>query len=197
MIRSVFVDMDMVLADFITGIERKYDCQLPDGFGYDIGRTIGRNWDALKWDLDKDFWADMPLMPWAQQLMKWLTHEFEHVYVLTHAEPISGFIEGKLMWLHLWFPEYIDKMIVTKHKSVMARPTTMLIDDYPAHCKAWRAHRGKAVEVPSRWKGTVPATYNIFNAVASEAGISAPNAVDTDRDHALSIDPQCNQTERD
>jgi len=197
MIQSVFVDMDMVLADFIRGVEKKYDSVLPDGFGYDIGRAIGRNWDDLKWDLDQDFWSELPLMPWALGLMKFLSHQFPEVYILTHAEPIQDFIEGKLLWMKIWFPEYTDNVIITKHKHLLARSTALLIDDYPKHCTAWRARRGKAVEVPSRWKGRVSTSYNIFDAVISEAGISHPVAVDHPCDDTARNCLQCNQNTRD
>jgi len=177
MIQSVFVDMDMVLADFIRGVEVKYGINLPDGFGYDISRAIGRNWDDLKWELDIDFWADLRPMPWARLLMKFLSLEFPEVYILTHAEPIRGFIEGKLLWMKTWFPEYTDKVIITKHKHLLSRPTALLIDDYPPNCKSWRAQSGRAVEVQSRWKGPVDPDYNIFDAIVSEAGISYPTGL--------------------
>jgi len=179
MIHDVFVDADMVLADFITGVERHFNVTVPDGFGYDVARYFDRTWDVLKYDLDEEFYSSLPKMPWAQSLMKWLTHEFDNVYILTSLEPIAGHINGRLIWLGIWFPEYMDKLIVTKHKHLLARSTTLLIDDYPPHCKAWRARRGTAVEVPSRWKGPV-GDYNIIEAVAQAAGVTVPHKLGTE-----------------
>lgn len=178
MIQSVFVDMDMVLADFITGLEYKYNVSLPDGFGYEAGRALDRSWEVLKWELNQDFWSGLKPMPWAQTLMKWLTHEFDQVYILSTVEPINGYIDGKLLWLGIWFPEYVDKLITVGHdcKHLLARPSALLIDDYPKNIKAWRARRGKAIQVPARWKDSSRTVrdYNIFDAVVQETGIALP-----------------------
>ncbi len=179
MIQSVFIDMDMVLADFIAGIEQRFDVEFGECFGYE-GIGLDRGWEAIKWDLDIEFWSEIQPMPWAYELVRWLEHEFTNVYVLTAAELISGHIEGKLMWLKIFFPQLVENMIVTKHKHLLARSTALLLDDYPPSIKAWRAHRGTAVQVPSRWKdrrATVE-RYNIFGAIEQATGLKyTPNDV--------------------
>lgn len=152
----VFLDVDGVLADLINPLCRALDFHphsWPPGL-YSAHKALGAAHPNDVWGhpliAQREFWRDLPLLPWAHDLVEELTARFDAPPVLltqTIASPEC--MAGKHDWIERHFPE-LD-FWVGRAKHHIAAPGAWLIDDAEANVDAWRARGGEAVLFPARW----------------------------------------------
>ncbi len=144
--RTIFLDMDGVVADFDS-----YDSIL-------LGRKIG--WDSAT-DLTDEEWERLasvdrlyyqfPLMPDATKLVayvKSLSTRF-HVGFLTavpRRSTIPSAKDDKQAWVNKYFPGMrMDIGPYSHHKQKWCKPGDILIDDRPSNIEQWTAVGGIAI----------------------------------------------------
>jgi 5'(3')-deoxyribonucleotidase len=145
--RTIFVDMDGVVADFDTFASNL------------LGRKIG--WHDSKFDLTKEEWEilasvdrlyfQLPLMPDATKLIayvKSLLTRF-HVQFLTAVPRRSTMPEAKAdkqAWVDKYFPGMkMDIGPFSHDKQKWCKPGDILIDDRPSNIEEWTAAGGIAI----------------------------------------------------
>jgi len=136
MIPTIFIDMDGVLADLHYGItELSGDPSITD-----YRSALFKTW--LPAYVEANGFAKQPPMPNAAKLVEFLTKlhkkgKVKLAILTSHGEfyePFSEVIRQKKVWLEWTFPE-LNKIPFCAtasgaDKSILASPTTLLIDDH-------------------------------------------------------------------
>jgi hypothetical protein len=159
MIHKVFVDMDEVMVDFCGAYEVLHNCDLGEKFGWQLPHGLD--------DCDAEFFHTAPKMHWCDDLMD-VVKEFP-TYIITDAGNNPHKVAGKVAWMHTHYPEFVDRMIFTAHKHLMAAPDRLLIDDKPENTHTWIHHGGYAITPPAIWSTGLESVeqYDIVEAVQS------------------------------
>jgi 5'(3')-deoxyribonucleotidase len=150
---QIFVDLDEVLADFLSGACAAHDltpAEMTKEFGgeYWEGPEF---WEPIE-ELGYAFWLGLKPLPWAGALME-VAREFashpSQVYLLTTPSHCPFSYAGKAKWVkkHLGLSPW-DHLIPFRKKDMLAGPGRVLIDDLPANVMMWRAAGGSAVLFP-------------------------------------------------
>lgn len=162
--RRVFVDLDDVLVDF-TGAA----CRL-HGIDEQELRTVQRElraWNMVPciqkltgreefrlsdfWapihQAGADFWENLEPLPWANALLNHLQDVEWFILTSPSYNPDSHL--GKIRWAHRFFDHYFDRMLLTRHKHVVAGVGTILIDDHVDNVLKFEMAGGKGVLFPA------------------------------------------------
>lgn len=164
----IFCDMDGVLADFHAGAMRLVGKdpittpahrKLPFQCSYALEEITGRAdiWQHIKAH-GPEFWADLPVTPWAYELMDVL-RERGRVMILTSPGSICAGEAGmgKLTWLRRHFHIDPRDVILASPKHLLSGLDRFLIDDMQEHCDEWAnpptpgSPGGIAVMIPQPW----------------------------------------------
>ncbi len=155
----IYLDVDDVLADFRGACYTKFSRPDPylDGtftgwdfiqrWGYTPGYFFGR--------LDAYFWATLPLLPWAKDVLE-LCESCDQVCLLTSLPALPSAagdaLEGKMIWIEQHLPKYVSRTVVTRNKELVVRDYyNCLVDDHEANCNNVRRGNGRAIEFPRPW----------------------------------------------
>lgn len=177
MIKELFVDMDCVLVDLIEGIAKRTHFGLdrhqlephyePGRYGF--GHALERLYDSRGWaryhglpsletrfwaDVrgDDGFWANLPKLPWADDLMQTVMLSGVSYWYLTSPSDCGFCLVGKDTWLtkHYGKGEGLPgKMIPCRDKWLLAKPGRLLIDDHDENVDRWIEHGGQAILFPA------------------------------------------------
>lgn len=152
----VFLDIDGVLADLINPLCQAMGFPVaswPAGV-YSAHKVLGAEDPHGVWGhpeiMRREFWRDLPVLPWAHELVAEVEQRFGAAPVLltqTIASPEC--MAGKHEWIERHFPK-LD-FWVGRAKHHIAAPGAWLIDDAESNVESWRAHGGEAVLFPARW----------------------------------------------
>lgn len=162
----IILDLDCVLADFVKGASLAHGLSVADLLPHwplgqycmqtAVGRAIGRvDWrDEEFWgplDGRREFWADLPTLPWTGDLLRLVGSLTDDWYVATSNSDCPECVPGKQEWCNrvLGKGRYFDRMIPTRHKHLLSRPGVVLIDDYDLNCERFRAAGGEAIVFPA------------------------------------------------
>lgn len=152
---TVFLDMDGVLVDFISGAHevhgRKYiHDEYPRGC-WNICDHWGITDDAFWAGVDGkfDFWESLQPYPWLHEVLSLARHAGP-VKLLTSPSKSPLCYYGKRAWCDRHIPKDIE-LIICKSKHLMATPQRLLIDDGDHNVKPWVDKGGKAVLFPQPW----------------------------------------------
>lgn len=138
--KRIAVDMDEVIADvrpkFLDLYEREFGRRLTkdDYWGKKIYQVGGahRIRDYL---FEKGFFADLPVMPGSQEVLRELQEEYE-IYITTAAMEFRTSLEDKYDWMQRHFPFIHWKHIVfCGDKSVIY--ADYMIDDHPHNLRSF------------------------------------------------------------
>jgi 5'(3')-deoxyribonucleotidase len=167
-IRSVYLDMDGVIADFDAGWRRRlgavagmqpfidrYD-RLYEGrkrpwrFWEQLSMTDFQFWSQLE---DREFWAGLPWTGDGREIYSALCDLFgeSNIWLLTAPIPDPECYAGKFEWVRRHLPNMKDRLITTGHKRLLARPDRLLVDDSDDHTVQWSIAGGRAVRIPRPW----------------------------------------------
>lgn len=154
----VFLDMDGVIADFHEAaiklirlnseeakLERTWLKTSGDGmFRRPISDLVVR---ALK-TCDRDFWREIPILPWAHRLVDAVGSLGFTTAVLSDPMDHNGAYNGKLDWLKDHFGDKLA-LVATSHKYLVARRGSLLVDDKEENCWNFIKSGGRSVVWPS------------------------------------------------
>lgn len=158
----LFIDMDGVLVDFIGGCARltgrpapKRDPKIKDNrtmeewFGDDVWKRITI--------AGSDFWEGLEPFPWAAPLWERLCAANDNdVYILSspgNGRTAQQACYGKIAWCRKHLGIDTDSIILAKSKSVVARPSVILIDDTDRILINWERSGGRGIVFPQPWNG--------------------------------------------
>jgi 5'(3')-deoxyribonucleotidase len=152
--KTVFLDLDGVLVDLFTGIEKKFG--LTKGFlarkpylcrpnSMDLANKLGMTEEDF-WGTKAnsiEFWENLPKYDWSDDLIMALfsNENIEDCYVLTAPSKICpACSSGKVAWLNKHYPFFVKsgKLIISTNKSLLAGENRILIDDTVK--KVWGFH---------------------------------------------------------
>lgn len=186
-ISAVLIDIDGVLADFITpslevaSIPLQSDQQVShwDYFlPYMSEAEFMRRIDAVE-----SFWANLIPYAWAAELVQ-LCESVAQVYFCSNPAGYRGAADAKLEWLiqHGFMDRGARNYILTPHKWLQAAPGRVLIDDSPCNIACFMQHKGVGVLFPQPWNspaGTI--THASRMQYISECLATAVNELSSDR----------------
>ena len=144
--RTIYIDMDGVVADF--------DSYVSALLGRPIGWGATQDLTDVEWErlasVDR-LYFQMPLMPDATKLIayiKSLSTRF-HVQFLTavpRRSTIPSAKDDKQAWVNKYFPGMrMDIGPYSHHKQKWCKPGDILIDDRPSNIEQWTAVGGIAI----------------------------------------------------
>jgi len=179
MIKTVFLDMDGVMVDFLGGLHRALGVPYQyDQYPYEKGKwnmltdikgfeDIPATFEQCNDCCTTNFWANLEWMPDGHDIMRLVTSTFkpEQIYLLTTPMPNPGSYTGKVLWVQKHLPEFSKRLIVTSApKNLFARPDTLLVDDKDENVEEFVKAGGDAILVPRLWNelhGWADETYQV------------------------------------
>jgi 5'(3')-deoxyribonucleotidase len=158
LIRNIcYIDMDGVLVDFVEGVCKAKNVENPYTTStfreYGIEKVLGKDiWEGL----EEDFWANLPKSQIADDVIKVCTDFFgkDHCYIATSPTLNVGCASGKKAWIKKYYPELYEKVIIIKEKSLLAKPTSILVDDSDVKIGDFRLAGGYGYLIGRPWNTT-------------------------------------------
>jgi hypothetical protein len=96
--------------------------------------------EAMIWEhigtLGEDFWTNLPLYPWARELME-LCEAYAPTYICTSPSLDPGSLSGKIKACQRVWGRRFRKFVVTPNKYLMSREEHLLVDDSDKNCHEW------------------------------------------------------------
>lgn len=162
---QLFLDMDGILADFVTGVSQAHG--RPNPYLSDPG-ALGV-WDMEKiWGMSAtdlwsptnnfNFWAGLQKMPDADEIFALACEKVgeENIAILTAPSLSGACFTGKRAWIEKNYPSLARKIIFASAKGFLAGPGKWLIDDRDKNIEEFEAAGGRGILQPrlwnSRWK---------------------------------------------
>lgn len=161
----VFLDVDEVLVDFIGAACRVHGVSREEMNAYrtdwDIRGPISRclctdpdfMTEAEFWEpIDAKgvaFWSELEKFPWADDLVRLVEEEVDEWYLVTSPSQKSHSSIGKLLWIQTNFGIEFNRLFLCHHKSLLAAPNRVLIDDRISNVTQFRANGGSAILYPT------------------------------------------------
>ena len=158
MIKTVFLDVDGVLANFRKGIHEAFI----KPYHYP---TLSKKWTF--WDdwpdvmfemvnaaCTTEFWTDLEWMHDGYDILTAVEYKFApaQIYLLTTPMPNIESPTGKWLWVRDNIPMYYKRTIITQApKHLLARPDTLLIDDKDENVDGFHEAGGKAHLICRPW----------------------------------------------
>lgn len=162
---TLLLDMDDVLVDFVGGACAAHGVTEGAALAHwELGRwnvippvskalglpevmTDGQFWATL--DATPGFWRNLQPLPWLYELLCWAANDFDEWYVVTAPARHRDCVPDKVAWLaERLGVSYTDRVIPTRHKHLLARPGTILVDDRPDTVDAFNKAGGHGVLFP-------------------------------------------------
>jgi 5'(3')-deoxyribonucleotidase len=158
----IFVDVDGVLADFMGQLLHNYNQK----YGTNYKHADIKDWNfggifhsGRKWQdhINHDFWVNLPLLPWAHQLVETIRATKKPYAFLTSLPNGTGTsVEDRRMWLDKHF--MIDpkdppskRMIVACRKDLVINKSDIMVDDSPDNVAAGRSVGATVLPMAQPW----------------------------------------------
>jgi 5'(3')-deoxyribonucleotidase len=136
MISNIYLDMDEVLVDTTYNVMKYHNLpnfyRDPKNHGiYYIHHLAKMKHEEMWHVLDADFWANLPKMPWANQMIETACKIVgaNNVYILSAPIESAGCCFGKQQWIRKHFPFLSPNLILTCAKHAAIAKNSMLFDD--------------------------------------------------------------------
>lgn len=171
MIERIYLDLDGVLADFVTPtcqVHGKDPVEIlktwPRGI-WDMPKALGlENDDALWAPLDAftlygrtwthapgaDHWARFEPYKWAGYLWN-LCEDRAKTTILTSPSRHPGSAFGKVHWMRAWRGDTFRNYALVPRKAQFGKPGSLLIDDNAEACAGWKNNGGSSILFPQVW----------------------------------------------
>jgi len=163
MVVKLILDMDGVVADFVTALCKTHALSSPYDNGYerwDIESStefghMSRN-QMFKPCRDAAWWENIPKTPEADHIVETCLElvGIENIVVCTATTlPVGACTDGKIAWWKKLYPKVglHDRVIATPHKHFLASPYSILIDDKESNIDDFQQHGGNAMMIPRPW----------------------------------------------
>lgn len=155
----VFLDLDGVFSDFVTGIHAAM------GLEYDINQwPYPRDWNFFEHSpftfaqvnrkCTARFWADLPWMEDGPDILGMIQKYLlpTDCAILTRPMEHLGSYTGKAQWVNQHIPDMRHRLIPTWiDKDELAHPKAVLIDDRQESIEAFERAGGTGILVPRPW----------------------------------------------
>ena len=166
MINTVFLDMDGVLVNFLSGLHKSLGVPYSyENYPYEKGKwnmlTDIKGFDDIPATFKQcddccttSFWQNLDWMKDGRDILHTIgyTLGLDKIYLLTTPMPNLESASGKMIWVKDNLPVYLKYTIITQApKHLLARPDTLLIDDKDENVDGFREAGGKALLVPRPW----------------------------------------------
>lgn len=165
----ILLDLDCVLADFVSGASAAHGLDpaevvrhWPAGtyrMQYAVGAALGRGegWDPAEFWASfhgrRDFWANLPVLPWAAELAALVTGLTEDWWVVTSQSRCDQCYPGKVDWCRNFFGAGAafdeGRVIPLRAKYLLANPDVVLVDDCDENVDRFVAAGGWGVTFPA------------------------------------------------
>jgi hypothetical protein len=154
--KTIFLDVDGVIADFVGGVRRLYG--MPDDWvprRYDIAAELGVSWEMITKEIavSRWFWNELDVCADGAEFAAAVVDMSEGFNVVPLTKPMHGcdsFYIERVDWLESNFNQ-LSYPIFAHDKSPIAAPGKLLIDDCDENINAWRAAGGQAILWPRPW----------------------------------------------
>ncbi len=164
---TIFLDMDEVLTDFIGSA-----CQIHSR----DPEEVKTNWPPELWDIcqvlgipenefwflinysGESFWMNLQKTPWFHSLINLVESVAEEWYIVTSPTMNPGCYSGKVKRIQRAFGHEFDRLIITRHKRLLAKPNIVLIDDRVSNVQHFVSSGGQGI--------LFPACHNVLHAVS-------------------------------
>jgi 5'(3')-deoxyribonucleotidase len=159
---AILLDMDEVPVDFTGAALAVHGYSWADfqpggrlahtlgSWGLDKAMDITANqfWNPIH-ERGADFWACLKPLPWMRELLRRVSLLTNEWYIVT--SPSRGVCSriGKYQWMDHHLPHALDRLIITRHKHLLAKPGRILVDDRPANLTSFTHHGGNGVLFPA------------------------------------------------
>jgi len=171
-ITKIFIDLDDTLVDFMgqAAILLGYS-------GVNTKQDLTRFWTLVSGDqmqtelwarlnaAGSEWWANLPKLPWADDLLAAANAACDDVVILTSPGCRSGAeiaAKGKILWS---LREYRNNELILAHKKYMcSSPGAVLVDDWGKFTKPWEQRGGTAVKLRRDWNETGHSPDDIIDA---------------------------------
>lgn len=171
---EILLDLDGVVSDFHTSALRahrrrdilEYGWPIP---GMSLPKALGLNTEDPEWKTkfwkpivaDVDFWADVEPFPWFTELIQMLKQFTGPHGVIICTGPASGTAREKvekMRWLSKHGINLEVRFEADKYK--LAKPNSLLIDDWDKQVNEFRAAGGYGLLFPQPWNDAHTHTEN-------------------------------------
>ncbi len=150
--KEVFLDLDQVLVDLVTGVCKYHKMEnpylKPENYGrYDIRGMVGMSYAEFWGALDHDFWLDLEWMPDGKEILQLVLSYVKRsqITILTAPTGFQYCADGKIAWIKKNLPGF--NFLIGPRKDSVAAPNKLLIDDHDSHIDKWMIN-GPALQVP-------------------------------------------------
>jgi 5'(3')-deoxyribonucleotidase len=182
--KTIFLDMDGVLVDIFTGIEKRFNLNkgfltskpypcLPNSPDIAIKLLMTEEDFWSKKANSISFWENLPKYSWSDAIIiACLIADTEDVFILTSpSKTCTSCSSGKVAWLNRYYPYFVSKgkIIIATKKDLLANKKCILIDDTIKKCERFRNAGGEAILFPHNYNK------NYFS--PKERGIHQPKNV--------------------
>ncbi len=155
MIKHILVDMDGVLADFLSASLSLWDFDPKDypANTWEIADVLGISMSDFWGTIDKvpTLWRDLKPYPWVGELIALLNDSGVPWSTLTTPSRNPLCAAQKIEWMREHIEPNFTNYMIGKQKYLMASPGHLLIDDYDKNVDSFREHGGQAILFPQRW----------------------------------------------
>lgn len=155
-----FLDLDDVLVDFCGAV-----CQIHGTTLADVRRT----WPPELWGIDaalglsdedfwepiymmgEQFWADLPLLPWAKQLLGYVQEYTPDWYIISTPAKSASSWSGKQLWMEKHLPGHVDRLVLSRRpKAEVGHPVdgAVIVDDREPTVDLWNSMGGLGILLP-------------------------------------------------
>jgi len=132
---NLFLDLDDVILDTSNYAFEFHGVKSPYLDKQNIGKRkihklVGMSWQKFWGDLPFEFWANIPKMPWADDLIKLAVEYFgDNVFFLTSPIRTAACAGGKMEWCEKTYPALSPNLVIAHPKWVLVDEEGLLIDD--------------------------------------------------------------------
>lgn len=172
-IKTVYVDMDGVLVDFVGGVGKLYGIKdltlewstYEKSLGlspktWDVAKILDTSTEELWKKIDSEgsaFWENLHDYSWAFSIYKSIEQILNiKPIILTSPSISSSCINGKIKWLKKFFGKSFRNYIFcpAEHKHLLANSSTLLIDDSIKNCNKFHEAKGNVIVFPMPWNSS-------------------------------------------
>jgi hypothetical protein len=153
MISHILIDVDGVLADFITASLRVHGQPNFEVTEWNYFKEMGLSATKFWAGIDAHgaaFWADIEPYPWKDHLLQMAQGVAPFTLATSPSlNPLCA--AGKIQWMRKHIEESFHDYMIGTRKQLMARPDVLLIDDSDANVARFMDAGGQAVLFPQPW----------------------------------------------
>ena len=157
MIKTVFLDLDGVLVDFLKGAceihnikydYNQYSFKVNDFF---INRQVDISDEDFFKPLDENFWMNLEWIDDGKEILSIVESFSDNLFLLTSPAETPGCLEGKRKWIKQNIPHYEKRVLYGTPKHACAHASALLIDDSNHNHDSFIENGGNCILVPRKW----------------------------------------------